>query len=262
MSSKKKPRSISAKGKKGVDETEKLASGNGWTTAAVQKYLEATTDEERLNQLLAMFSITEQEYQYDFKSTATIDFHFANVLYCTEANFDPHKIQFFCRTLHKMLETGIQKIQENSELDFDELRDELYEMFHVAFNEFNTPEYLFTPPEATELIKHVTLTFLRPIRLILHPYYLENHSTYLLELKKVFRPVKPVPLSECEEIMPVIDEDKQFPILTMPKEGTIDLEGVRQAIKQYTDGIIQTIEKRYDDLDEQIARLNPMMSPT
>ncbi|KAK8888492.1 hypothetical protein M9Y10_039571 [Tritrichomonas musculus] len=288
QSSKKKNRSTSSKGKKGVDEGEKLAAGNGWTIAAVQKYLEATTDEERLQQLLAMFSVTEQDYQYDFKSTATINFHFGNALYCTESafpKFDAHKLQFYCRTLHKMLEMGIQKVQEDPNLDFDALRKELFELFHTNFTEFNSssstsassgkekesakdkdkekePEFQFTPEETTELIKQVTSSFLRPLRLILHPFYIErscriDQPNYF----KVFQPVNPVPLSECTEILPVIEEDKEFPILNIPQDGTMNLEAMKNMIKMYTDGIIATIEKRYDVLDDQVAKLNPLTSP-
>lgn len=289
QSSKKKQRSTSSKGKKGVDEAEKLAAGNGWTIAAVQKYLEATTDEERLQQLFAMFSITEHDYQYDFKSTATIDFHFGNALYCTESSspkFDAHKLQFYCRTLHRMLEMGIQKVQEDPNLDFDVLRKDLFELFHTNFIEFNSssntaattgkekesskdkdkdkekePEFQFTPEETTELIKQVTSSFLRPLRLILHPFYIERYTGEQNVIKKVFQPVNPVPLSECVEALPVVEEDKEFPILNIPQDGTMNLEAMKNMIKTYTDGIIATIEKRYDDLDEQVAKLNPVATP-
>lgn len=285
-SSKKKSRTISSKGKKGVDESEKLAAGNGWTVAAIQKYLEATTDEERLQQLFAMFSITENDYQYDFKSTATIDFHFGNALYCTESTFpkfDPHKLQFYCRTLNKMLDFGTQKVQEDPNLDFDALRKELFELFHSCFNEFNTapvtpltgkekdkdknqdpnkePEFQFTPEETTELIKQITSSFLRPLRLILRPYYSQNPPYRLPVMKKVFQPVTPIPLSECQEILPVVEEDKEFPILNIPTDGTMNLEAMKTMIKMYTDNVISTIEKRYDALDEQMAKINPLMSP-
>ncbi|OHT06638.1 hypothetical protein TRFO_25245 [Tritrichomonas foetus] len=262
MSSKKKARTISGKGKKGVDETEKLVAGNGWTTAATAKYLECQTDEERLQQLFAMFSISEDDYKYNFKATATIDFHFGNAVYCQEANFDANKLQFFCRSLHKLLETGISRVQEDPNLDYEALRGELFEQFRTLFTEFNQPDFIFTTQEASELIKYVTVSFLRPLRLILHPHYLENHTAYFLEMKKVFRPMAPVPLSECEEIRPIIPEEEEFPILALPRDQeNLDLATMRQIIKQYTDEMVKAIDKRYDTLEEQMAKVNPVQSP-
>ena len=263
MSSKKKgnSRSTSSRGRKGFDESEKLVSGNGWTQAATQKYLELDSDDSRLEHVKSMFSVSDDEYKYDFKSTSTVDFHFANALYCQDHGFELLRFQFVCRTLHRMYEQGVKSVTENPELDFENLRTELFNMFRAAFTQFNQQEFLFSTSETAELIKFITTSFLRPLRLVLSPYYLKTHTGYILEMKKVFRPVEPVPLDECVQEFDVTPEDELFPIVNIPQGvETIDMATMKQIIRQYTDDMVKTIEKRYDTLEGQMAKLNEINS--
>lgn len=257
--SNKKNRAPSAKAKKGIDESEKVVFGAGWTLAATTKFLECTTEDERIQHLYQMFNITDQDYKYDSKATTSIDFHLANGIYCIEKNLDAPKTQFVCRILHKLLEQAIQAASQEG-FDIDSLRSELYEQFQAQFLEFNTPDYHFSVDETKDLVYLITHVFLRPLRLLLHPFTMERHPTYVLEMRKVSRPVKPVPLSECEEFHPVVDEEMEFPILSIPKNA-INLEDVKQMIQDYTDNVISTIEKRYDLLDEQISHIAPIVTP-
>jgi hypothetical protein len=263
--SKKKAPVTSIKGKKGVDESEKLLIGNGWTIAATQKLLELTTDVERLQHLLQMFSISEHDYQYDVRSTNQIDFHFANFLFCVDKAFDLPKVQFVCRTLHKLLTQGIARVQgsaSDTQIPYDVIRVELFDALQAAFVEQNTTENPVNLEEAKSIISFTTMTFFRPLRLVLYPFYLSLAVEPTYALRKIFQPVQPVPLAECEEFFPVIDEARDFkPFPLAPTVTTMNLEDVKQMIQRYTDDVIDTIERRYDMLEEQIAKVAPVISP-
>jgi hypothetical protein len=252
-------RAPSVKGKKAVDESEKLIVGNGWTIAATQKIMEIPSAEDRIQHLLQMFSISEQDYQYNVRATTMIDFHLSNFLYCTEQEFDCAKTQFACRTMHRMLELATQKSQEDN-VNFDALRVQLFEQFQSAFQEWNTGETRFTIEEAKDLIAFVTRVLLRPIRLLIHPFCYETLPAVVMERRKMFRPVRPVPLAECDEVFPIMPESKQFqPFPLPPNVGAMNVEDMKQMIQEYADGVIGVIEKRYDALEETLGRISPAL---
>ncbi|KAH0786918.1 hypothetical protein GPJ56_009164 [Histomonas meleagridis] len=259
--SKKKHRKHSPRGKRGDDASEKLVAGNGWTLSATQKFLDCKSTEEQIQQLLLMFSIQEEDYQYNEKSTTLIDFQLGNGLYCIEKKFNAEKTQFVCRTFHRMLKNAVQKIQANHEISYDDLRNELFNQFQAAFTEMNSNgEPHFTLKETQDIINYEINTFLRPLRLILHPFYIRVAPTYRLELKKVFQPVDPIPLSEFEEFVPL--NENEFPLFSVPiNEDKLNLEDIKEFVSKYTDGVIDTINKRYDALDERMNNLKSIASP-
>jgi hypothetical protein len=258
-------RAPSVKGKKTADESEKLIVGNGWTAAATQKMLECSSTDERLQHLIQMFSISEQDYQYNVASTTSIDFHLANFLYCIEQQFDCPKTQFVCRTMHKMLELAISKVPADVEVEkpnFDSIRVQLFDYFQSAFQEWITGETKFTIEETRQLIAYVTSVFLRPLRLILPPFYVRKVPTVRTERRKVFRPVTPVPLSECEEQFPLIPESRQFqPFPLPPSVATMGMEEMKQMIQEYAENMIAVIERRYDVLEEGVAKMTAAIGP-
>ena len=269
-SSKKKGKSTSgSKGKK-IDETERAVSGAGWTLAATQKFLDCTNDTERINQLYAMFSITDEQYKFDPRSTATIDFHLSNSLFCEENKFDVQQTQFVCRTLDRLLQHAIalynQSIQENDQQlpNVDNIRNELFKEFHTAFNDLNQPgEYVFNIEQTQKVAEFVATIFIRPIRLLLYQFCHERRKTQVLETRRVFKPIQPVPLSECYEVFPALDESMDFKPPVLPKlgpTGGLSLEDAKQMIQQYTDNVIATINKRYDALEELATKMQTMPS--
>jgi hypothetical protein len=254
-------RAPSVKGKKGVDESEKQIAGNGWTIAATQRILELTTVEERIQQLLQMFSVSEQDYQYSIRSTVPIDFHLANALFCIAQQFDAPKTQFVCRTLQKLLDIGIAKVQVEDP-DYDEFRSQLFDHFQTAFQEWNNGENRFSIGETNRLINYVTAVFLRPLRLMLYPFYLTMPPSKLIMCRKVFQPARPVPLAECEEYFPLVPESRQFlPFPLPPNVTAVNFEDLKQMIQQYADGVIMTIETTYDTLEESVAKFTPSLTP-
>ena len=270
-SSKKKGKSTSGgKGKK-MDEMEKAVAGAGWTLAATQKFLDCQNDTERINQLYAMFSITDEQYKFDARSTATIDFHLSNSLFCEENKFDVQQTQFVCRSLDRMLQHAIsmynQALQENDQQlpNVDNIRNEIFKEFQTAFNELNQPgEYVFSIEQTQKIAEFVATIFIRPIRLLLYQFCHERRKAQIPETRRVFKPIQPVPLSECTEVFPAIDEELDFrpPVIPKPSLQGLCLEDAKQMIQQYTDNIIATINKRYDKLEEMAGKMQTATMPS
>lgn len=251
------------KGKK-ADELERAVAGAGWTSAATQKFLECQTDEERFQQLYAMFTITDEQYKYDAKSAALIDFHLSNALFCQDRKYDLTQTQFICRTMDKLLHHGIElytaKLDPESNkpvTDIDEIRNELFNEFKAAFFEAHQQhdeQYLFSLEETKTVLEFLSDVFLSPIRLIMFQFCHKRLPNPILEQRRVFTPIQPVPLSECEEILPAIDESMTFKPPIIPTAG-ICLEDARAAIEKYTENVIATINKRYDALEELASHM-------
>ncbi|EAY17695.1 hypothetical protein TVAG_170070 [Trichomonas vaginalis G3] len=262
---KKKPekKGPGGKGKK-ADELEKAVAGAGWTTAATQKFLECQTDEERFQQLYAMFTLTEDQYKHEPRSAALIDFHLANALFCADRNYDLAQTQFVCRTMDKLLHHGIELYQAKMDpeaykpvMHIEDIKTELFKEFKAAFFETHQHEedqYLFNLEETKVVIEFVSDVLLNPIRLIMFQFCYERATNPIPETRRVFTPIQPVPLSECEEVLPVIDENLAFKPPIVPSSG-ICLEDARAIIEKYTETVIDTINRRYDALDEMALRM-------
>jgi len=262
--SKKKVKPPPVKGKKS-DESERVATGAGWTAAATQKFFDCVNDDERLQHVMAMFTITDQQYKYDNKSTILIDFHFSNGLFCIDQKYDLIQTQFVCRTLDKLLQSGIHMytasdVTTAAKQNIDSIRAELMNQFQAAFNELNSTEWHFTPETLQALLNYLTAAFFRPLRMVLHPFTFQRKTELIPFDKKVFQPITPIPLSECEEERPPISEEMEFhPMNLMKKEG-ITLEDAKDMIRKYTDDVILKINQRYDLLEEMMTKLHPLVS--
>lgn len=258
-SSKKKIKPAPTKGRKG-DDTEKLVVGAGWTAAATQKFFECPNDDERFKHIMAMFSITEDQYKNDVKSTTIADFHYANGLWCLESKFDQPQTQFICRSLDRLLTSAIQS-QSPTELSeekpsIDKLRLDLFTQFQTMFNELNAGEWKFNTEETQKILTFYNQVFFRPLRLILYSFTHNVESVKVPEKRRVFTPVPPVPLSQCDEAPHYVDDSMQFKPFTLQK-GPLTLEDARELIQQYTDNVIDIINKRYDNLTDMVAKIQP-----
>jgi hypothetical protein len=258
-SSKKKVKSPTIKGRKG-DDMERLVSGAQWTTAATQKFIDCQTDDEKIKQLFAMFSTTEVMYKGDIRTQGNIDFQFANGLWCIEQQLDVLQTQFVCRTLDRLLQNAIQRSQAANErgekISIEDLKSDLFDQLHASFNDTNQNEWHFTPDLTKKILVFFNQVFFRPLRLLLYTFTHERGVQHIPEKRTVFSPIQPVPLSECVEEFPVLSDEMSFRPLIIPK-GTMNLEEAREMIQQYTDDMIDTINKRYDSLQEMISKVQP-----
>jgi hypothetical protein len=96
----------------------------------------------------------------------------------------------------------------------------------------------------------------------MHPFAYETLPATVDQRRKVFRPVRPVPLAECDEFFPVFPESRQFqPFPLPPNVATMNVEDMKQMIQEYADNVIAVIDRRYDLLEEGIAKIAPAMTP-
>ncbi|EAY22717.1 hypothetical protein TVAG_476460 [Trichomonas vaginalis G3] len=256
-SSKKKLKTIPTKGRKG-DDTEKQVVGAGWTTAATQKFIECADDDERMKHILAMFSINDDQYKNDIKSTTTADFHFANGLWCLESKFDLPQTQFICRTLDRLLTSAIQANNLSDPTapkpNIDNLRIDLFNQFQTMFNELNQGEWKFTIEQTQKILSFYNQVFFRPLRLILYSYTHNREDVLVPQKRRIFTPIQPVPLANCVEEPYYVDDSITFKPFVLPK-GNINLEDARELIQQYTENVIDIINKRYDNLEEMVGKV-------
>jgi hypothetical protein len=241
------------RGKKGVDETEKQLIGAGWTQAATQHFIELENDEERLNHIRAMFSINDNDYKYNIRSIYTADFHLGNGIYCLEEQYDAAKTQFVCKALTEMLDTVIAAAGLAEKADFDKLRVQLLDKYQTAFFEFNAEEFKFTPEQTESILRYISYAVVRPIRLIYKTFNSQPYTLPVLEQRKVFQPAVPVPLAEFAEEcqLPQIGEEFVPPDIRPP----VTVADLKEMMVKYTEGVVSVIEKRYDRLEEGIAKV-------
>ncbi|OHS92713.1 hypothetical protein TRFO_40951 [Tritrichomonas foetus] len=255
-SSRKSSKDSRSRSRKALDEQEKLVVGAGWTAAATQHFIDLPTDDERLEHSKAMFSIDQEEYKYNIRATYTADFHFANGLFCLENNFDASQFQFVCRSIGTLFDMTVGAASSGEQLDVDLFRQQLLERFQKMFFEFNSEEFRFTQEQTADILKYVSTTFIRPIRLILRTYQTEPYVLQVLESRKIFVPPKPIPLSQFVEQFEEHPSERQFKPFYFPKFSGLSLADVREAMARYTDSIIETIDKRYTYLEEMVQKLN------
>jgi hypothetical protein len=243
--------------KKGQEESEKLLVGAGWTAAATQHFIDLPSDDERLNHTLAMFTITEDQYKYNIRSTYTVDFHFTNGLFCLEQGFDAIRMQFTCKSLSEMLDNVQNVVAQPQAVDFDKLRIDLLEAYQVSFFEFNAEEFKFTLKEAENILTYIGIVVIAPIRLIAQAFRREPFRMLQPEYRKVYYPVQPTPMAEMVEEYELPPPEAEFIPLYLPRP-TVHLADVRDALMQWTDGIINALDRRYDHMDDLVQSLTAL----
>jgi hypothetical protein len=138
--------------------------------------------------------------------------------------------------------------------DFDKFRLELLDKFQASFFDFNSEEYKFTLNQATEMLKYIGIVVINPIRLIFRTLNREPFWHRKLELRKCYQPVTPIPLGDMVEEFPLPPPEAEFLPIELPRPP-VTLADVREAVQKYTDGIIQTIDVRYDRMDDLAQKL-------
>ena len=306
---KKPPVPPRSRSRKGMDEQEKLVVGAGWTTAAIQHFIELQEDDERLDHVKAMFNINPEDYKYKLRYTNIVDFHFANGLFCLEKNYDISQFQFICKSIGSLFDMVVYAASSlnpnrdqptpvtptstsrgshgshskkepkpividpinvnpnpNGDVldlnDVDALRQVLMDKFQAMYFDYNGDEFKFTTEQTQEILKFFSMTFIRPIRLIIHTYQSDPYKMIFLEMKRVFTPPAVLPpMSEFVQQYDELPEEDKFHPLYYPKFSGLTLADVREAMNKYTDQMIETINKRYDHLENMVQKLTNPPSP-
>lgn len=241
--------------RKGFDESEKLITGAGWTQAATQHFLELDNDEARMKQVKAMLNISDDDYKFQLRSTYQADFSLANGFFCIEQQFSMLQTQFVCRSLTSLFEIAVASYKEDPTINVDNLRQQLMTKFQTFFEEFNTEDYKFTPEQTEVVLKYISTTFIRPIRLILHSFSADPYVFQFYEPRKIFQPPQMLPLSDFVENFPLPEEEEQFNPPELPKLTDLHLLDVKDAVTKYTESVLKTIEARYDRLENSLVNL-------
>ena len=244
-----------SRSRRALEEQEKQLAGAGWTIAATNKFFELQSDAERLAHLCGMFTVTDEEYKYNMRSTYLVDYHWANGLYCGDRKFDTPRTQFVCRQLGSLLETVKTVAAEPEEPNFEALRERLLNDFQTAFFEFNGEEFKFTTEETKDILNYIGTAIIKPVRLIYLTYHRDPYMVQVLDERKLFAPPPPDPLDACVEVVPLPSPDEEFLAPVLPRGDTINLADVKEALKTYTDSIISVIGQRYDNMSQMVEKL-------
>lgn len=232
----------------------------GWTSVVIQGLMKAENDDERIKQIQQVLSFTEESYNYDIKASTQIDFHFGNLLFCMGENYSVKQTQLVFKIMSKLLDDAMKACQIG-DLDFDYLKGDLIDKMRRSFTELSAPDSPFTLKQTETLLSYVSQTFIKPIRLVMMPFYKPITNKHVVTPKRIFQPTTPDPLDECVERLPVLDEDKQFPLLAIPRSNEMNLGDLKRMIQQYTDNVIETINKRYDLLEAEMAKnVTPLLN--
>ena len=250
-SSPKKVRLPSARGRKAADDSD--TSLYGWTNAVVAKLLKCDSDEERMEHIRQVAGVSQHDYNYDMKATALIDYHLANLLYALEEELSWKQTQFLMRVMTRLWTEGVSAVQGETPPNFDHIRGNLAESLRPMFAELNGSEDRLTKEQTQKMLRYIDQVFLKPIRLMMFPFYHPVEPSSFVSVRKIFHPVTPDPLSECLEDS--TESEYAFPLLPFPRNvSTMALQDMKDLIQRYTDDVIETINKRYDALEQEIAR--------
>lgn len=242
--------------RKSTDAIEGMATGNGWTTAAIQRFIDLKTSEERLNHVKAMFNVNNNEYMYNRQLSYHVDFQFANGCFCAKANYDIPMFQFTCRSITSMWKMIINAAEsQNQDIDFKSLKEDLLSSFQSNFKDFSK-ENAFTAEQLDEILDHVAACVLKPIRMIYAVYHFPEKEEVIETKRKVFQPITPEPLKNCKEYREEPPLEMQFSPPILPLQNTMSLEQVKETIANYTNQMIEKINTRFDNLEALVENIN------
>lgn len=221
-----------------------------WTLQYATKFLSLSTTDEKIKFIQNIFHIQENDYNYNHISTFLIDFHLGNAVFCADSNFNAQQTFFVCKSLSTLLDDAVVASNDNPDLDYDSLRDQLAHKFQFLFK-ISQPQ--FTVQETKSILSFISSTFLRPLRLILLQFQGQPYYTRFIDRKKVFHPPIPDPLSEFTE-QPVISR-YDFPISYVssdPKQIMKDFEKYETQMKDIAEKRLNELQKRIDELTAEL----------
>jgi hypothetical protein len=224
-----------------------------WTVEDAITVLSLPDDPSRVSYLQERCSISPEEYQFQETSTFIVDYNLANALFCEESKFSPEQTQFVCQLLVYLLNESIAAAS-NPTVNYDRLRLDLVTAMREHFKE---QRHMFSLDQTREILKHMSCSLLRPLRLILCQFRQDRYQELFLELRKVFAPPpKPLPLSEFEEEFELPPPNLQLYRPTWNASGVPELQG---AFAQYWDTTMDVLERRCLSIEDKVRALTGMV---
>jgi hypothetical protein len=231
-----------------------------WTVQNATKFLNCADDEERLALLRAMFNVSDSDYNYNVKLAHHIDFELANGLYCIGAGLGTKETNFVCKCMTSLWQEACKLVESQELPDFVAIRSQLSQSLKKLFGEIRDKDPLLSREQIASFLNYATTVFLRPIRLIMFPFYNQLQVDRVQEERKIYAPANPVSLSECVEPGPYYGEDKMWPLLPTLSGEEIPLEDFKEILGKYTSEMIGTINSRFDTIDSEIERVKPLLN--
>ena len=236
---------------------ESALTGSGWTLTASSHFLSLPDDDELVQFTKAMLSVPDADYSLVETSTFTVDFNFHNGIFCHEQHFNAEQTQFVCSALAALLERGIA-VANDPDLNYDELRCTLVTELKDMFAQCDVLDVLFTEEQARFVLRYVSTTFIRPLRLILRQFQQPPYTVTVSDVRKVFAPPEPDPLDECEsEYVSMLGKGQKFELPTF--DGVVTKEDAERAIAEYTEQMQEAAEARLRILSNRIRELEEML---
>jgi hypothetical protein len=112
---------------------------------------------------------------------------------------------------------------------------------------------MFSLDQTREILKHMSCSLLRPLRLILCQFRQGRYQEPFLELRKVFAPPQvPTPLSQFEEEFELPPQDVQLFRPTWKASNGSELQG---AFAAYWESTMDILEKRCGSIEDKVRLL-------
>lgn len=228
------------------DESDSIL---GWTLDTVKHFMSLKDDHEKLAYCKEICGVPEEDYSYKETSTLVIDYNFGNAMFCEQLGFTVLQTQFVCATLSNLLAEAVSSLDE-PHLNYDDLRVQLAESLRDVFKAHDVTKKLFSEEQVRKILCFVSVSLLKPLRLILRQFQQGPYIMQVLELRKVFAPPKPEPLREF------IQERFVEPEFFAPTLGNVVTpEQAQEAIDSYIEEMKQTAAARFANLHERIRLL-------
>ena len=232
--------------------------GCGWTLAASTHFLSLPDDKARMQFVKEMLCISDEDYDLVETSTITADFNFHNGVFCHEQKFDAAQTQFVCSALAALLERALT-VANDPNLNYDELRRTLVDELKEMFKSCGVLGTLFTESQTQFILRYVSTTFMRPLRLILRQFQQSPYICTGSDVRKVFAPPEPDPLDECvSEYVAGLGVGQQFELPSF--DGVFTKEEAEAVMADYAvhmqsviDARFRALENRIRDLEDELA---------
>ena len=220
----------------------------GWTPKSAGKFLSLKNSNDKIQLVKELFGVTDEEYKYDPTSTFMVDFNVGNAAFCADSRFNSEQTYFFCQSLAILLNDLITVAGE-SDIDFDKLRLDMAKKLHSLYVESGIE---FDVHQIRKLLSFTLSTFLKPIRLILRQYQQPPYVLQLFQIKKIFQPPPPTPLSEFVEEIELPEDEFPTPAFI---PDNCDEKQISDILKEYEEGMKEITGKRLEKLYNRIEEL-------
>ncbi|OHT00662.1 hypothetical protein TRFO_32638 [Tritrichomonas foetus] len=227
----------------------------GWSVELMEQFLALTTNKDRLEFVKQIMAINDDDYNFKHTATFLVDFHLGNAAFCLDSNFNAEQSFFVCQSIAILLDDCISTASSSTEegsINFDQLRDALAHKFQELFQQ-SAPE--FNLHQVESILAYIMSTFLKPIRLIIRQFQQEPYTLQILEIRKIFAPIRPIPLSQFIEEAPI--HEHEFPLSMRPEK--IDLQKIPEEFEKYQNEMKEVAEKRLAELNKRIEELNALL---